>query len=655
MFDSDIATILKSVAAPPAFSPDGKRLAWLHFDETIHVYHIPSGKEFQVLELPKRTQLTYAVRQLLFSPDGKKLACLGISHDSRGGLGMDKTISLFDLTTDRYQGSNGHATSRMHTTDIGIYPRDENSLQGAPIAWSPDGKTLADWDHDLLRLWNAETGAGNDLSGGHTGAVADLRISGDGRSLLSLGADRSLRTWDIAKSKLMTLLDLPAEATRAVFVNDQRAAFAMLDTTVHLLELPKGEELFTIGEPEKTGPSRPFVESIRTSSEGNVLALHRWQKNLGLYDLEGRRAFKSDIDFRQRGGLLESQTTLDAIALSPDGKLIVVWIDRSDPKLADPADRMTSAVLVFEKASGELVWTADAVAAGCRGLSFSPNGRTVACISGTGDTVVLFETTTGKERSRFKLPAATLAFSADSSFLAVGTRDGTVKLIDLANGKEIASFMGHAGKVCSLFFGADVELLLSGGADGTVLVWDIRKQVREARRSTRLDAETSKKLWADLADSNATSAFRAIGVLSRAQADGVALLKEHLQPAKEVDAARVDKLIEELDSNDFETREDAFKALTDAGIGARDRLLNALEGKPSLETVKRIETLLDMLKAHKAVLGPARLRELRAVEILQTIGTTDARAILEALAGGAEGMRLTQEASAALKRLPERK
>ena len=110
------------------------------------------------------------------------------------------------------------------------------------------------------------------------------------------------------------------------------------------------------------------------------------------------------------------------------------------------------------------------------------------------------------------------------------------------------------------------------------------------------------------------------------------------------------KLVAELDHPRFAVRKKATKELTDLGPVVRSHLENALEGKPSLDARRRIADILAKLPRQSL---PPLVRELRALEALERMGTPAARAVLKRLADGAAEDRLTREAKAALERLTE--
>ena len=99
-------------------------------------------------------------------------------------------------------------------------------------------------------------------------------------------------------------------------------------------------------------------------------------------------------------------------------------------------------------------------------------------------------------------------------------------------------------------------------------------------------------------------------------------------------------------------REQATKELEAMGDRAAPTLRTALAGGPSPEAKKRLDALLARVDSA----GPSAetVREVRAVEALESIGTANARRLLDALAAGPLGMRLTQEAKASVGRLAKR-
>ncbi|KAK5739252.1 hypothetical protein LTS12_025331, partial [Elasticomyces elasticus] len=69
-------------------------------------------------------------------------------------------------------------------------------------------------------------------------------------------------------------------------------------------------------------------------------------------------------------------------------------------------------------------------------------------------------------------PVYSVAFSPDSTRLASGSKDRTVKVWDAGSGACLQTLEGHHSSVTSVAFSLDSTRLVSGSGDGTVKVWD---------------------------------------------------------------------------------------------------------------------------------------------------------------------------------------
>jgi hypothetical protein len=201
----------------------------------------------------------------------------------------------------------------------------------------------------------------------------------------------------------------------------------------------------------------------------------------------------------------------------------------------------------------------------------------------------------------------------------------------------------------SLAFVPKRNAVATGMRDGTVLVWDL---FPEAWPKVDLRKEIGAKdldgYWTDLADDDVPKAYRTIGTLAGSPALCVPFMKNRLKPAAETDAKQVPRLLADLDSDQFETREQAAKELAKLREAIEPVLRKVMERKPSEEVRRRVKELLDM---PKAVPSSENLRTLRAIQVLERIGTNEACAVLKKLATGAAAARETQEAMEALERL----
>jgi HEAT repeat protein len=114
------------------------------------------------------------------------------------------------------------------------------------------------------------------------------------------------------------------------------------------------------------------------------------------------------------------------------------------------------------------------------------------------------------------------------------------------------------------------------------------------------------------------------------------------------DAARIARLIADLDHARFAVREQAARALLDVGEQAVDPLREARAGKVSAEQAERIDGLLGKLAGPKP--SPDRLRSARAVAAVEWIGSPPARTVIREVAKGPASAPRTKEAKAAVDR-----
>lgn len=86
----------------------------------------------------------------------------------------------------------------------------------------------------------------------------------------------------------------------------------------------------------------------------------------------------------------------------------------------------------------------------------------------------------GNFRLRHGMEVTAAAFSPDGRYLATGSSDRTVKLWDLANGREARSYTEHPEQVRVLAFSPDGKIIASAGAEPDVHLWDVEtgKQLR---------------------------------------------------------------------------------------------------------------------------------------------------------------------------------
>jgi WD40 repeat protein len=100
----------------------------------------------------------------------------------------------------------------------------------------------------------------------------------------------------------------------------------------------------------------------------------------------------------------------------------------------------------------------------------------------------------GTVRFRHGEPVSALAFLPGGGRLVSGGADGTVRLWEVSTGRELRRFLGHEGGVAALAVSAEGKRLISGGADKALHVWD----VSTGRKLHRLRGHEDEIRWVAL-------------------------------------------------------------------------------------------------------------------------------------------------------------
>ena len=112
---------------------------------------------------------------------------------------------------------------------------------------------------------------------------------------------------------------------------------------------------------------------------------------------------------------------------------------------------------------------------------------------------------------------------------------------------------------------------------------------------------------------------------------------------------RIQRLIADLDSDQFTERDSASKALSELGQRVKPYLAEAVKTAESTKVQDRAKKILKGLQGATAT--PHQLRQMRAVLVIELIGDNESKNLLKKWSDGPAGTLLTEEASAALKRL----
>jgi WD40 repeat protein len=662
-------------------SDDGKTLLFVVADNAgkgeLQLWDVANGTQIRKLELnadhAKRLQLT---------PDGKHL--FAVNSDSSTIRLLDaKTgaeIHKFALAKDTIQSFLASRDGKhlfvvtpegIHQWNVPMAKKLRTLVPGygdKRLALSPAGDRLYFVGDTAVEVWDTATGKELRPHSGHAATVWAVAFSPDGKQVLTSSGDGIARLWDTRTLEHLGQFSPKGIANhqmygeqpfgQAPFVqagfssNGRLIITAWPNSAVDVWDAATGKQLIRLAERSDNGSV-----AIACSPRDNLVATVAPDGQIRVWDVvhvEQRLGFHWQPSKDDNGRL-----DVAAAAFAPSGSTFAV-VGLNSPR---------NSLKLFETSTGKLRLHVDLVGKLQPDLGelpalvlaqrlvtkmvYSADGKVLA-LAGV-HSIHLHDAATGKERlvlGGMNTFGPSISLSSDGTLAASGTLDGFVRVWDAKSGRLLSEVKGHDFFVAATAFSPDGKMLASTSNDSTVLLWDVA-QLLQQKAQPRAVAEASlERLWSDLASSDAAKAFAAMGELAEAPADAPKYLKDRLQPVPVPDPKRIEDLVTGLGSEQYTIRQKASSELEKLADLAVPALRAQLAKKPSLEMHKRLELLIK--KINGPATNPEMVRALRAVEVLESIGTPQAQAVLEVLAKGAPAHRLTQTAADAQKRLQMR-
>jgi len=477
--------------------PDG-RLISSSLDNTIKLWNLQKTSFFQKPCIATLSGHSNGVTALVLLPDGRLMSG-----------SYDKTIKLWDLKSQTCV-----ATLTGHSHYVGAF------------ALLPDGRLISGSRDSTIKLWDLKTRTCVATLTGHSVDVSALALLPDGR-LISGSEDKTIKVWDLkSQTCVATLTGHSGQVHTLALLSDGRLMSGSGCNTIMLWDL--GSRLLALNDilPLLTAlKTNRTVQSLNLSHTElddqaipALLALFASNQTITQLNLRATRMTAEGIEALCKGlsdhpvvkGL--QHETLSALSkvenkqkvITPLVSLPAVTVGKGDAKsIGTPqplaGEQSVSSTMTEVKEIKKLLPERGPAA------SLLNLQQTLATLQ--DKTLTTLDLSGCKIADSKKEPAlATTLCGHDNAVSALallpdgclmsGSADNTIKLWDLKRQTCVATLSGHTRGVYALALLPDGRVI-SGSADNTIKLWDLKRQTCIATLSGHSGVVTALALLSD--------------------------------------------------------------------------------------------------------------------------------------------------------------
>jgi len=360
----------------------------------------------------ERNQALYTLAQ----NQGRKLQFLAdeilqAQHTKRFAGLVAKVEEFLDLKPGHQQAHE--LLARLYTrqcTEVRRFKGGYAAVTTCLAVSSDGGHVFVGGADGTLRLVDLQTGRQIQRFVGHEGEVRGVVVSPDKQTVLSVGQDGTVRFWDMGAGRQLHRCEGHKQSvTCGTFSNDGRVALTGgSDCTVRVWDVTTGRELRRCVGHQSTVLCIAAMQDVPYALSGGVDGtLRRWHLRTGTQMQE-----------------FQAHTVpVLAVAITPDGQH-AISASGADAKAFDYHLRL---------------WRFQ-------------SGQQVHAFGGAP-------------------PVRAVALTRDGRYLLSGGRDGSLRLWQVASGRELYRYAGHVGEIVGLSMATDARIAVSAGTDQTIRVW----------------------------------------------------------------------------------------------------------------------------------------------------------------------------------------